>query len=117
MLMENRDGSAVLQSRPLVFTDVAKHSGSKVTCKTEEHDCSQVCVSSKKKDGQSLKNAILDGFIKAMKTFTIHTRGFSTTTYTHRSFYLVHMLTQIFNRTITWLQRIAFGRVDMVKMN
>lgn len=59
--MENRDGSAVLQSRPLIFTDVAKHSGSKVTCKNEEHDCSQVCVSSigQKKDGQSLKMQFL----------------------------------------------------------
>lgn len=73
MLMENRDGSAVLQSRPLIVTDVAKHSGSKVTCKTEERDCSQVCVSSigQKKDGPNLKNVILDGFIKAIQMYLI----------------------------------------------
>lgn len=33
------------RSRPPVFTDVAKDSGSKVTGRIEEHDCGQVCVS------------------------------------------------------------------------
>lgn len=43
--MENRDGSAPRgQGRP-VFTDAAKDSGSKVTCRIEEHDCGQVCAS------------------------------------------------------------------------
>lgn len=33
------------RSRPPKFTDVAKDSGSKVTCRIEEHDCGQVCAS------------------------------------------------------------------------
>lgn len=33
------------RSRPPLFTDVAKDSGSKVTCRIEERDCGQVCVS------------------------------------------------------------------------